>query len=252
MGRAGQLCRYGGVQRPDVTGAVVRADRTRLALPIWSAAGSQYVVPQAAANTLTLLLPPVPEASMAYKVTPGGLRSLPAMRVAGGMRVSFDEFGLMAQVLLAHDPLIVNDVRRRATASGRRAAELRRDIATRKLHSVEALAGQLATRLSVPPAPQWLRSAREKLQACEKHLKSNDYLAASENAERAMRSLRLVERGYWDAAVKPLLSPVASPGAVGFDTLPWHLRWSTASPHAPGTGSAPTASPAAISRTSIR
>ena len=39
-----------------------------------------------------------------------------------------------------------------------------------------------------------------------------------------MRSLRLVERAYWDAAVKGLASPVTSPGAVSFDTLPWHWR----------------------------
>ena len=39
-----------------------------------------------------------------------------------------------------------------------------------------------------------------------------------------MRSLRLVERAYWDAAVKGLASPVTSPAAVSFDTLPFHWR----------------------------
>jgi hypothetical protein len=39
-----------------------------------------------------------------------------------------------------------------------------------------------------------------------------------------MRSLRLVERAYWDAARKRLISPVTSPGAVSFDTLPYHWR----------------------------
>jgi len=41
-----------------------------------------------------------------------------------------------------------------------------------------------------------------------------------------MRSLQLVERGYWDAAVGRLVSPVTSPGAVSFQTLPYHWRCS--------------------------
>ncbi len=213
-----------GTRTPDVTGPVLRAEHTRFVLPIWSAAGSQYVVPQAAANALALILPGIPEANMAYEVTPGGVDPLRVVRVAGGMQVTFDEFGLTTQVLLAQDRRIVNDVRRRAMALGRRAAQLHRNIAVRELNSVQTLSGQLASRLPVPPAPQWLQSARKSLQACETHLKSNDNIAATKDADRAMRSLRLIERAYWDAAAKPLVSPVASPGAVGFETLSWHLR----------------------------
>ena len=39
-----------------------------------------------------------------------------------------------------------------------------------------------------------------------------------------MRSLRLIERAYWDATVKGLVSPVTSPAAVSFETLPFHWR----------------------------
>jgi hypothetical protein len=37
-----------------------------------------------------------------------------------------------------------------------------------------------------------------------------------------MRALRLVERAHWEAAVERLPSPLASPAAVSFATLPWH------------------------------
>ena len=39
------------------------------------------------------------------------------------------------------------------------------------------------------------------------------------------RSLRLIQRAYWDAAVKGLASPVTSPAAMSFDTLPLHWRF---------------------------
>jgi hypothetical protein len=44
--------------------------------------------------------------------------------------------------------------------------------------------------------------------------------------ERQVRSLRLVERAYWDAAVKGLVSPATIPGAASFETLPaqWRMR----------------------------
>ena len=56
----------------EVTGAMLRTDHARLLLPIWSAAGSQYVAPQSATNTLSLVVPGVPEGSAAR------LKSLPA------------------------------------------------------------------------------------------------------------------------------------------------------------------------------
>jgi hypothetical protein len=39
-----------------------------------------------------------------------------------------------------------------------------------------------------------------------------------------MQALRLVERVHWEAATQGLASPVTSPAAVSFATLPWH--WS--------------------------
>ena len=69
--------------------------------------------------------------------------------------------------------------------------------------------------------PRWLEAARRSLQSCDGQ---SDPFAAAIEAQRAMRSLRLVERAYWDAAVRRLASPVTSPAAVGFDTLPCHWR----------------------------
>ncbi len=209
---------------PQVTGAVLRTDHSRLLLPLWSSPGAQFVPEQSAANSLTLVAPGVPEASSAYELTPSGVQSLRHMRVAGGMSVTLDEFGLATEVLLAHDPLIISAVHHRAAQMGRRAAELQRHLAVHKFNTVQAIAAQLATRTSVPALPKWLATARKSLQLCDSQLPAGDALSAALNAQRAMRSLRLIERAYWEGAIKGLVSPVTSPAAVSYGTLPCHWR----------------------------
>ena len=61
------------------------------------------------------------------------------------MRVTFEEFSLTSQVLLAHDPLIVNGLMRRSENIGQRAARLERDLAVGKYNAVQAVQKQLAT-----------------------------------------------------------------------------------------------------------
>lgn len=215
---------------PEVLGVVLYTQRARLLLPIWLAPQAQYVPPQSAANTLSLVVP-APESTNAYELTPGGVQPLPQpKRVTRGMQVVLDEFGLTAEVLLAHDPSIVGAVDGRSAEVGRRVVQLHRDLARRKLETVQAVAGQLAARTPVAAAAGWLDAARKHLQTCDTQLASGDARQAALSAERATRSLRLVERAYWDAAVRPaagkgLVSPVTSPAMVSFDTLPLHWRF---------------------------
>jgi len=221
---AGQFVATAESNLPEVQGTLLRTDRARLLLPIWSAPGAQCVPPQSAANAVALVAPGVPEACNAYELTPGGAKSLHHQRVAGGMSVKLDEFGITARVLLAQDPLIVASAGRRGVEVGRRTAELERHLAARKLETVESIAGRLASDAPASRRAEWIETARNHLQACDAQLASGDILGASQHAQRAMRSLRLVERTCWDVAVRGLASPVSSPGAVGFDTLPWHWR----------------------------
>lgn len=209
---------------PQVTGSVLRTEHARLLLPLWSSPGSQCVPSQSAANALTLVAPGVPEASSAYELTPNGAQSLRHKRVAGGLCVTLDEFGLASQILLAHDPLVISAVHHRAAQMGRRAAELQRHLAVSKLNLVQRTASQLASRTTVPSLPTWLGAARKNLQTCDNQLASGDALSAALNAQRAMRALRLAERAYWDAAIEGLVAPVTSPAALAFSTLPTHWR----------------------------
>jgi len=210
--------------RPEVIATVLRSDHARVLLPVWIDEGAQYVPGQSAANGLSLVLPGVPDSCAAYYLLPGGLKPLRHKRVTGGMRVTFDEFGLTGPVLLAQDPLIVTALTRQMAAIGPRAAQLQRHLAVRKLHTVgrviESLGGQ-----DLPQTRQRIAETRKELQYTDGFLAARDYAAAYLHARRAMRSLRLLERARWESVVGGLDSPLSIPPAVSFDTLPWCRGW---------------------------
>ncbi|MFC1597722.1 hypothetical protein ACFL5Q_07280, partial [Planctomycetota bacterium] len=108
---------------------------------------------------------------------------------------------------------------------GRRAAQLQRELAARKLQAVEQVHQQLSARRALnSQATAWLGAAREKIQLSDAALASGDYPTAYRQAQRGMRPLRLLQRAHWESAASLLPSPVTSPAAVSFATLPWH--WS--------------------------
>jgi hypothetical protein len=208
---------------PGVVATLLQAEHGRLLAPVWSAPRSQFVCPQAAARDVTFTVPGVPETNRAYLMLPGELRPFQPPRKAGGVRVTIEEFDLTALVLLTQNPVVVGGMTRRAAQTGRRAAEIQRELAAIKVQRV----GQLAQRLSLPnpgapQAAEWLRAAQQSLQQCDGRLAAGAYPQAYQCAQRAMRPLRLLERAHWEAAAAGLGSPTASPAAAAFATLPWH------------------------------
>ncbi len=102
---AGDFVTTGTSSEKEVIAAVLRAERTRLVLPVWYSPGAQCVPAQSAAKNLTLVVPGVPESAGAFEMNPSGIKPIPHKRVAGGMLMTLAEFNLTAQVLLAQDPL---------------------------------------------------------------------------------------------------------------------------------------------------
>jgi hypothetical protein len=74
----------------------------------------------------------------------------------------------------------------------------------------------------VPDAGALLQKARESLAACVQHRRNGDNGEAYQDAQVALRSLRLLMRAQWEQAVRNLDSPVSSPYAVSYFTLPRH------------------------------
>ena len=206
-----------------VTGAVLRSDRARLVLPVWLAPGSQCVAPVASADTLAMIVPGVPESSSAYELASGRLEPLRRKRETGGTRVTLDDFDLTGLMLLAQDPLVIDAVTRRAAVNARPSAELERHLAAKKLETVGRIIGQLGQRM--PPrlnVAEQFTAARQHLQSCDARLAAGDFHSASLFARRASRPLRLLERASWEYATTGWGSPIVSPGAASFATLPWH------------------------------
>jgi hypothetical protein len=177
----------------------------------------------AVSDPLSVLVPAAPESSMAYELTAGRLQPLRCKRDTGGRRVTLDEFGLSALLLLAQDPLVIDAVTRRAGATGKLGAELERNLAVQKFETANRVAGQLGHH--VPRGwnmGDFFAEARRELQVCDGRLAANDFPMASVHARRAMRPLRSIERAAWETAMTGQPSPVASPGTASFVTLPWH------------------------------
>jgi hypothetical protein len=67
-----------------------------------------------------------------------------------------------------------------------------------------------------------LDNARARLRACVEYWNNGDFREAYHEAERTLRPLRIMMRAQWQQATTGLDSPVASPYAVSFFTLPRH------------------------------
>jgi hypothetical protein len=206
-----------------ITAAVFQAEHGRLLVPMWSVTGTQYVTGQSAGTGVAFVVPGVPESYNAYRIGPGGLRPLRHKRQTGGVRIVVDELDLASMILLTENPLSVAGMTRRVTKASRRWAELERELAAVKLQAVGSGLGQLPARRRVANEAEVFSSSQKGLAQCDVLLGARDDAGAYLQALRALRGLRSIERAAWEAGLAPLRCPVASPGAVAFPTLPYHL-----------------------------
>jgi hypothetical protein len=108
---------------------------------------------------------------------------------------------------------------------GQLAAQWLNDQAREELTKVEKVQAEL-DRMghSIPDAPALLERARQAMERGVQHRRNREHSEAYAQAEVALRSLRLLMRANWEKAVHNLDSPVCSPYAVSFYTLPKHWR----------------------------
>ncbi len=208
----------------DLVGSILRVNRSRLVIPLWSSAAAQYVPDWPTSSTLSMVVPGVPESANAYEIGPGGLVSTKHQRVTGGLQLTLDEFGLWSSVVLAQDPLLVSRLGGRATELGPRAAQLCRDLTADALRQVNEIERQLPTGSIPAESAARAREAHEHLRRADASLAASEPRQAIEASRQAMRILGILQRRQWEAAAAMLNSPVTSPGACSFATLPWHWR----------------------------
>lgn len=206
--------------RQEVLAPVLQNDRAWLVLPMLVERGSQCVCGGAAAKGVTLMVPGVPEAYQAYQITPAGVLPLARQRVAGGMRVTLQEFDIAGLVLLTSDTPMVSAVHRRAAAEARRSAPLARSLAEWRLKRTHTIDRRLAAQgRRLQESASRLAEAQRLLEACAAHQRAADWAAAAQAAAGATRELRQLERAHWTASAVERGTPATSAAAATFAGL---------------------------------
>jgi hypothetical protein len=211
---------------PEVQAAILRTEKGVLVLPMWLGKGSQFVPGQSAAVKLGMTVPQVPSGTQAWEITPGDVLSLPIERVIGGTKVTVPEFGLTTAIVFTSDNsptgLLVR-FQDHARRTRKLAAQWSHDLAEVEIEKVLKVEADLERGGHTLPDGKALQDdARARLAASVEHWNNGDFRQAYRESQRALRPLRILMRAQWEKAIRGLDSPVASPYAVSFYTLPRH------------------------------
>lgn len=207
----------------DVQAAVMRTNKGILVLPMWQGKGSQFVPGQAAAAKLSFVAPQIPASMQAWEVLPGDVRALKIERVVGGTRVTIPEFGLTSAVVFTSDPGMVVRFQEMARSRRQQASQWTYDQAAYSLEKTFKVEEQLEQMgHTLHDSASLVNDARNRLETARQMWDSRLFTEAYRESQRAMRPARILMRAQWDKAVKELDSPVASPYALSFYTLPKH------------------------------
>ncbi len=226
--QASQVPDWIPTSKAEVMAAIFRTPEGVLALPIWVGPGSQYVPGQAASPELSLTVPGVPVTATAWEISPGRIQSYPIQRELGGTTIRLRNFSLTSAVLFTSDlspsgPVVwlQNEQRKK----GRQAAQWLHDQAVEELKKVERVQAELArTGHALSDSQSLLDRARQAIDLCLQHRRNNEHAEAYNQAEIALRSLRVLMRAQWERAVRDLDLPISSPYGVSYFTLPRHWK----------------------------
>ncbi|MSQ95145.1 MAG: hypothetical protein EXR98_11400 [Gemmataceae bacterium] len=209
-----------------IKAAVMRCDKGVLVLPIWQGKSSQFVPGQAAVSKLVITVPQVPKTAQAWEVSPGDVRGLKVERVDTGVRVTLPEFGLTSAILFTADTNLVGRFQDQARARRQDAAQWSHDMAFHEYEKVVKVQAELEKQgVTIADANSLLNDSKRRLEKSQQLWKTRNFSEAYHEAERALRPVRILMRAHWEKAVRGLDTPVASPYAVSFFTLPRHWQF---------------------------
>lgn len=210
---------------PEVKAAVMQTAKGILVLPLWQGKGAQFVPGQAAISKLTMIVPQVPQSMQCWEVTPGEVRGIKSERVPGGTKVTIPEFGLTTALVFTGDTQQIVRFQEMSRTRRQQAAQWTYDMALYELEKVLEVERQLEQQKhTLPDATGLINDAQNRLQTAKKLWDNRSFSEAYREAQRGLRPVRILMRAQWEAAVKDLDTPVASPHAVSFFTLPRHWQ----------------------------
>ena len=176
---------------------------------------------------LTIVVPQVPQSSQAWEIHPADVRNLRTERVTGGLKVTLPEFSLTSAIFFATDSkMVARRFQEQVHARRQLASQWSYDMAFYEMATVGKIHDQLMARgQSLPEAPHLLEEAKSRMLTARQMWENRNFGEAYRESQRAMRPIRILMRMEWDKAVKPLDTPVASPYAVSYFTLPRHYEF---------------------------
>jgi len=210
----------------ELSAALIRSEFGALLLPMWLEENSQFVPAQLAASAATIVVPGGGETATAWQITTTGrVQNLTRETVAGGIKISLPKFDQTAAILVTSDPSVVEQINQRIAAIQDRSANAMVELCRLKLERVRRIDQELQ-QLGVgqPDSRQLLGQAKLQYEMAEAKLKQQEYHTARLYAGVAMQLARILQRAHWDHAVAKLPTPLASPYALCFQTLPAHWR----------------------------
>lgn len=211
---------------PDVKAAVLRGTKGMLVMPMWIGSGAQFVPGQAAVGKLTLTVPQIPQSMQAWEVSPADVRSLRTERVVGGTKVTVPEFGLTSAIVFTSDTKSIVRFQEQARSRRQLASQWAYDLALYELEKVRKVQEQLVQLgAAIPDAAHLLQDAENRLRSAKQLWDTRVFAESYHESQRAMRPVRILMRAEWDKAIKGLDTPVASPCAVTFFSLPRHVQF---------------------------
>jgi hypothetical protein len=210
----------------DVKAAVLRCNQGILVMPIWQGKWSQFVPGQGAVAKLTITVPQVPKTMQAWEVSPAEVRGLKTERVDNGLRITITEFGLTSMIVFTSDASFVGRLQDLSRSRRQLAAQWSYDMAYYEYEKVVKLQTQLDQRGgAVHDADALLQDAKRRLQKAKESWERSNFTEAYHESQRALRPVRVLMRAQWEKAVRGLDTPVASPYAVSYYTLPRHWQF---------------------------
>lgn len=209
----------------ELIATVIQSEMGWLLLPIWLEEHAQFVPGRMAAQEATIVVEGVPESAAAWEISTTELRHLDSKRVTGGLQITVPKFDQTAAIFLTTDLSLQHSFSERIRAVQNESARIAVALAEEKLQRVRRVDQQLQELgLTQPDGPRLIGDATLRVNEATEALNRGNSPAARQLSGEAMQGLRILQRAHWDNAVRNLSSPVSSPYAVCFQTLPDHWR----------------------------
>ena len=224
-----------------VSSAIIRADRSRLLVPIWQERHNQSAIGAAMAGHVQYIVSGIPETYRAYHLVPGRLMPMESQRVAGGVQIELEEASLNSLIFFGEEDAIQAQVGQRATLMGPRTAYLACRLAELELAMTEQVLTALRRvkdtkampihpkdnlpLIAMPEHESMTRTTKEAIDFAKNLAERSppDYAQSYLQAERATRGLRYAGRSLWLEATRHDLNLCMTPVSVSFATLPLFL-----------------------------